>query len=123
MPLIATIKCDTCDLHLPTGAGGYMYVLDAKGKRIPCPHPVEMHTIERITGFDWHGARTKGLLGHVSYCLCFACTYQFELDVERDVKQCPKCGSLEVRTANGALAARCPQCHQGLLTEEALGVS
>ncbi len=59
MPLIATIKCDTCDLHLPAGAGGYMYVLDAKGERIPCPHPGELRTIERITGFDWHGRKNE----------------------------------------------------------------
>jgi hypothetical protein len=123
MPVIATIKCDTCDLHLPTGAGGYMYVLNSAGERIVCPHPLEMNTIERVTGLDWHAARTKGLLGHVSYCVCFACTHQFEVDVERDVKQCPKCKALDVRTANASLGAQCPRCHKGSLVEEAVGVS
>src|SRR5215469_12969545 len=109
MPLISTIKCDQCNLRLPTGAGGYMYVLDSAGNRIVCPHPLEASTIERVTGLDWHGARTKGLLGHVSFYLCFACTHQFELDVERDAKLCPKCRSLDVRTVNASLGAQCPR--------------
>lgn len=100
-----------------------MYVLDAAGKRVPCPHPLEMNTIKRVTGLDWQGASTKGLLGHISHCLCFACTEQFDLDVERDVKRCPKCASLEVRTVNASLGARCPRCHQGILIQEAIGVS
>jgi predicted Zn-ribbon and HTH transcriptional regulator len=123
MPLIATIKCNQCDLQLPTGAGGYLYALNSAGERIVCPHPMEMKTVQRVTGLDWHGARTRGFLGHVSYCLCFTCTHQFELDVERDPKQCPECKSLEVRTANASLGAQCPRCHKETLVEEALGIS
>ena len=123
MPVIGSIKCDRCDLRLPTGAGGYAYVLDPSGNRVTCPHPLEMDTVERVTGLDWDSARKKGLIGHMSYCLCFACTHQFELDVERDVKQCPKCSSLEVRTASASLGAQCPDCHTGSLVEEAIGIA
>jgi hypothetical protein len=123
MPLISTIKCDRCDLALPTGSGGYVYALNTAGERIVCPHPIEWDTAKRVTGLDWHAARSKGLIGHVSYCLCFACTHQFELDVNRDVKQCPHCKSLNVCTANASLGAQCPRCHEGSMVEVPIGVS
>jgi phage FluMu protein Com len=123
MSLISTIKCDKCDLHSPTDAGGYMYALSSTGERVVCPHPAEQATVERVTGFSWYTARTKGLLGHVSHCLCFECAHQFDIDVERDVKRCPKCGSLVVRTVNASMGAQCPKCHAGTLTVDAVGVS
>ena len=123
MPLLSTIKCNRCDLTLPSGAGGYMYVLNAVGERVVCSHPGEWDTIEQVTGLDWYAARQKGLLGHVSYCLCFECTHQLEIDVDRDVKQCPQCKSLHVRTANACLGGQCPRCHEGLMVEEPIGVS
>jgi len=123
MALISTIKCDMCDLQLPTGAGGHMYVISPTGERVVCPHPLEEATIKRVTKLDWSAARAKGLLGHISDCVCFECSEQFNLDVERDVKRCPKCGSLDVRTANASVGASCPKCHEGTLISHAIGVS
>ena len=100
-----------------------MYVLDAAGERIACPHPIERDTVEHVTGLDWKAARQKGLLGYVSDCICFGCTHQLEIDVERDIKQCPQCESLQVRTAKASVGAKCPRCHEGLIVEEPIGVS
>jgi DNA-directed RNA polymerase subunit RPC12/RpoP len=123
MPNIATVKCSTCSFQLPTGAGGFLYVIDTAGARIPCPHPCEADVIERVTGLDWSAARQKGLIGCISHCVCWDCVHQFDLDVERDVKRCPACGSLNVRTVGAALGSRCPKCNQGALIEESHGVS
>ena len=40
MPPIDDYKCNKCGLSLPSGWGGYIYVIDGSGKRIVCPHPV-----------------------------------------------------------------------------------
>jgi DNA-directed RNA polymerase subunit RPC12/RpoP len=42
MPTISDYKCDKCGFSLTSGWGGYMYVMDQTGKRIVCPHPVEI---------------------------------------------------------------------------------
>ena len=123
MPLVFLIHCDSCDLRLPESIGGYMYVLDKAGNRVPCPHPLEWDTIQRVTGSDWASAAAKGLLGFVSLCLCFTCASHFELDVERDVKRCPACSSLDVRTANASKGAVCPRCQKGILTANTTGVA
>src|SRR5438105_12923 len=60
MPLINIIHCNFCNLAFPPGWGGYTYVVDASGKRIVCPHPVESSRVKDVTGLDWWEARGKG---------------------------------------------------------------
>ncbi len=99
-----------------------MYALADDGQRVRCPHPYEYSTVEKVTGMDGDEARASGRVGYSSYCMCFSCGHQFELDLDRDSKQCPKCAALEVRSAKGALACECPHCHAGVFYEHDTGV-
>jgi hypothetical protein len=123
MPLISCVRCNACSFRFPTGAGRYIYAIDANGKRVECPHPVEFDEAKRVTGLDWHLAKSQGLLGFVSHCVCFDCAMTCDLDVERDEKKCPSCGSLKLQTVNAAIGAKCPQCRSGVLIEEPVGIS
>ena len=51
MPPINHFKCSNCDFSMPSGWGGYQYVIDEHGKRIVCPHPGEFETIMHVLGF------------------------------------------------------------------------
>jgi hypothetical protein len=113
MPYVSDYVCPHCELSLPTGWGGFNYVTDDRGRRIPCPHPIEIDAIKKVTGMGWLEARAAGRLGFVSHCLCFDCSRQFDLDLGRDVKRCPECGSLAVRPANGSIGCTCPSCGVG----------
>jgi hypothetical protein len=119
--VITTIECSNCGASFPSGQGGYLYALSDEGERILCPHPGEGVTIKRVTGMDWEEAGAAGRVGFIRYCMCFSCGYQFELDLDRDIKQCPKCEALEVRSAKGALACECPHCHGGVFRERETG--
>ncbi|MGA2258623.1 MAG: hypothetical protein ABSG53_28490, partial [Thermoguttaceae bacterium] len=103
MPRITLIKCDHCGLAFPEGWGSYEYVLNHNGKRILYPHPTEEGVIWEISGMDPWMARTAGRTGFSRFCMCFDCVEQIELDLDRDEKKCPKCGSLKVHSANGAI--------------------
>ena len=100
-----------------------MYVRDALDNRVVCPHPLEESTIRRITGLTWHEARSKGLIGHVTDCLCFECGEQCQLDLERDVKKCAKCNSLNLRSAAACLGSNCPRCKDTEFAEAHIGIS
>ena len=119
---ITLTKCRNCELKFKGRTCGYMYVRADDGKRICCPHPGEYSTVERVTGMDGDEARAIGRVGHISHCMCFQCLHQFELDLDRDMKQCPECKSLDVKSAYGALGCECPQCHTGVLYEHDTGV-
>lgn len=66
---------------------------------------------------DWSKARAEGRVGQSSYFMCFSCTAQFDLDLDRDIKRCPKCDSLNIRSAVGALGCSCPRCELGVFIE------
>lgn len=122
MPAINIIKCQSCGLAFPSGWGGYLYAIDDNGKRILCGHPGEFQQVNRVTGLEWKAARAAGRVGHHSYCLCFDCLAQFELDLDRDVKRCPQCQSLNVKSANGSVGGRCPKCRDGVFSEISTGM-
>jgi len=122
MPSINITKCRKCGVAFPSGWGGYTYALAEDGRRIDCPHPGEFRRAEEITGMEWEEARAAGRIGFGSYCMCFTCGHQFELDLDRDIKRCPKCAALDVRSARGALACECPHCHSGVFYEESTGL-
>lgn len=117
MPAITKIKCSNCKVSFPSGWGGCLYALSDDEQRIVCPHPGEGVTIEKVTGMKWDEAHAAGRIGFISNCMCFSCGHQFTLDLDRDIKRCPKCNALEVRSANGALACECPHCHDGVFRE------
>ncbi len=122
MPAIDNIRCSSCGLKFPSGWGGYTYVTDSVGHRILCAHPGEARQIKEVTGLEWGEAWRTGRIGKISYCMCFSCTAQFELDLDRDTKRCPKCGSLDVKSANGAITCTCPQCKTRVFQVEPTGM-
>src|SRR5262245_47038726 len=119
VPEIYHFRCTRCDFAFPKGWGGYTYALDAQGRRVVCPHPDEMQMVFQVTGVGWSEAQAAGRLGHASHCVCFDCAEQFDLDLDRDVKQCPKCGSLQVRSAYGSIGCPCPKCKAGRVEQVA----
>ncbi len=121
MPGIDKYGCDHCDLVMPEGWGGYTYVVASNGERVPCPHPGETMIFERVTGLSYSEAYASGLVGSARHCLCFDCTDQFDLDLDRDIKRCPKCSSLNVRSARGAIGSICPRCKQGHIRQTETG--
>ena len=122
MPVINNVKCRKCGVSFPSGWGGYTYALAGDGRRIVCPHPGEFSHAQKITGIKWSEAVAAGLIGFSSYCMCFSCGHQFELDLDRDIKRCPKCSMHEVRSARGALGCKCPHCQDGVFYEENTGM-
>jgi len=81
MPEIKKYICSYCVYSFPTGWGGYMYVEDEKGKRIPYPHPSEFSKVREVLGCF----PTKELLNDRtcfnSYCICLDCKNRYEADL------------------------------------------
>jgi len=121
MPPIRDYHCDTCDFSLPSGWGGYVYVVDDEGERVTCRHPGEQFTIDRVLGEDTDEATREERTGFNSHCVCRDCLAQFELDVERDPVRCPDCDSGTVETANGIVGGQCPRCETGTVVETFTG--
>jgi len=121
VPHIRDYRCDTCEFSLPSGWGGFMYVVDDDGERVTCPHPGEQFTVERVLGEDADEATREERTGFNAYCVCRDCLARFELDVERDPVRCPDCGSDVVETANGIVDEPCPNCETGTVVEEFTG--
>lgn len=95
-----------------------MYVVNDQGKRMACPHPSEFETIKEVTGyslFDPNIPKGAIIIGFNSDCLCPACLNKFDLDVTKDERKCPKCGSGEVHTSEEMVGKECPRCHKGII--------
>ncbi len=122
MPPIEQLKCSACDYATKSTAGSCLYTV-ANGVEIILAHPDEISTLKRTTGLDWQQARESGLIRLRTYCICFNCAAQFELDVDREEKKCASCGSHDVRSFNGSINEPCPSCRSGVLRLDAIGVS
>jgi len=106
--------CTDCDLNL--GLSGLpRYIALDDDTRVPYR---DMWELQFLTGMSPQEAHEKGRIGEWSHCLCFACLHVFDLDLHRDVKCCPKCGSLDVKSTRGAVGCRCPRCGKGTIHEE-----
>jgi hypothetical protein len=138
MPTISDYKCNKCGFTLPTGWGGYLYVLDDSGNRIPCLHPGEMPQIIDVLGKDVSGETIHERTGFNSHCLCLDCLHQFDADFKMknwlydgpylwntsqkrkrsgDKRECPECGSNRVRTEIELVGTLCPKCKTGIVKE------
>jgi hypothetical protein len=113
MPQVNKFKCNKCDFEMPSGWGGYIYVIDFSGKRVVCAHPGEGRKVLEITGFSIKEAEQKGLVGKVSYCVCLNCLTQHEVDLDRDEKICEMCGSTQVVSEKQLIGSKCPKCKDG----------
>jgi len=86
MPGINEYKCNICGFSMPIGSGGYMYVEDNEGKRIPCPHPGEEFTVAQVLGEDKDNLSLwEKRVGFNSICLCLKCHHWFDADLRDEV--------------------------------------
>jgi len=123
MPPINKYKCNKCDLSFPVGWGGYMYVEDNNGKRIICPHPEEYSKIYEVLGYNASEELIAERVGFNSHCLCLDCLHQFEADIEKDERKCPRCISTSVKTLLELVGTSCPKCKKGIIKEKCIGYS
>lgn len=134
MPRINDYICNKCGYSLPSGWGGYMYVIDDSGKRIVCPHPGEMFTVSKVLGENVSREVIEARMGFNSDCVCLSCLRQFELDIgddekaeslrysyratmRRDERRCPHCKSPNVKTVFELIGKPCPKCNKGTIKE------
>lgn len=142
MPALEPFKCDQCDISLPSGWGGKMYVEDEQGKRIICGHPGEYETVKRVLGNDASTELIQSRIGFISYCICLDCLHQFKADLgdgwreqgywlymylgvcektrggerkSKDERQCPACQSGNVKTILELVDRSCPKCRIGTI--------
>jgi hypothetical protein len=109
MPIIYEYRCDKCDLTLPTGWGGCMYVMSDAGYRVTCPHPEEKATIIDVLGENAPTELVHERTGFNSDCLCEDCLSQFSLDLERDNRVCLICKSGNVHAVSELINESCPK--------------
>ncbi len=122
MPILYEFRCNLCGFSLPTGFGGDLYVSDPAGQRIPCPHPGEFSTIEKILGPNPSRELVQERTGFLSDAVCQSCLAQFGIDLERDRRRCSQCGSDNVATIEEAVGKRCPKCRKGTIEQIDTGI-
>jgi len=112
--LLYRYLCTYCDLNLGL-SGSPKYIALDDGTRVPYR---DMWELQALTGMSPQEAHEKGRIGETSHCLCFTCLHKFDVDVHRDIKRCPRCGSLDVKSGRGAVGCTCPKCGKGTIHEE-----
>jgi hypothetical protein len=124
MPEIHRYKCNIFDFKLPNGWGGTAYVKDNEGDKIPCRHPLEQYTINRVLGFKrfFKSVRDKRI-GFEYDCVCLDCLHQFGMDVDKEERKCEVCSSTNIKTVHELKLAPCPKCHQGIVKTKYIGIS
>lgn len=141
MPIICEYKCDCCGFRLPPGWGYYFYVQNEKGERIDCKHPGERGYVWKVLG-DVPLEHILEKTGFNSPCICLDCLHQFKADFgeqgyspfewrtsrpiarklrQTDKKECPKCGSKNVKTELQMVGKACPNCKTGIIVEISTG--
>ena len=98
MPVIYNYYCTNCDLSFPSGWGSYTYVINSRGQKITCPHPVEIDVAYEVLGKDTSDELIREMMGQNYDCLCLSCLSQFEMDVDKETRDCPCCRSNQVST-------------------------
>ena len=117
MPKINDYKCDECGYASRRGWGGFMYVIDRRGLRIPCPHPGEYDKVYKVLGKKASDELIRERTGFNSDCVCLECLGQFFLDIKRDERKCPYCESTRIRTIRQLVDQICPKCKNGHIRE------
>lgn len=124
--LIFALKCDRCDFQVRPTGGGYMYVLDAGGNQVICPHPLEFDTVERVTGMSRDAASKKGLVHYAIQLLCLGCAEVFDAEYKQGEQlhaRCLRCGATNARSVLDSAGTRCPRCREGALQRDEIGVA
>ena len=121
MPVIYNYHCTNCNLSFPWGWGSYMYVKNSCGEKIVCPHPAEMCVVYEVLGEDASDELVREMTVHNSYCICLSCLSQFEMDVDKETRNCPICDSSQIRTVLELENDVCPKCNIGAIIQKDTG--
>lgn len=121
MPVIYNYRCTNCNLSFPQGWGGYMYVKNSYGEKIVCMHPVEMDIVYEVLGKDASDELIHTMTGQNSDCICLSCLSQFEMDVDKEKRDCPICHSNQVSAVLELVQGQCPACKVGIIVQEDTG--
>jgi DNA-directed RNA polymerase subunit RPC12/RpoP len=122
--------CTSCGFTLDESHGGYLYVKNDNGVKVPLKDKHEQEAIARILLNEEFSLcpddanlsqETIDILeervGYLSACLCMNCLDQFGLDLRKDEIECPHCKSHRVETFLAILYKPCPKCRAGLLDD------
>lgn len=121
-------RCSICGFILDESHGGYLYLRNNNGVRVPLKDKNERETVAQILFDEEETLSTDNSddarkvvdimderIGYVSACVCMNCLDQFGLDLRKDTIQCPHCRSDRVRTFLEMTNKRCPKCQSGQL--------
>lgn len=124
---VVGIECPTCSEHMRPGAdtcdecGTEISDEERVYERVPCHHPMESVTVHDVLGSDTSTEFINTYTGFNSYCLCLACSAQFELDMDHEGRNCPECDANKVYTEQEMVGKSCPACSIGVVIEQFTG--
>ncbi len=121
-------RCGSCGFILDESNGGYLYLQNDRGDRIPLKDHGEREIIAQMLRMEEESLRDCEVLaasqgaiidlmeervGYLSACVCIDCLAQFGLDLRKDALECPHCKSDHIRTLLEMSEKRCPKCQSG----------
>lgn len=119
-------RCNICGYFLDESYGGYLYLKNNNGVRVPLKDKDEQEAVAQILLSEEESAHNNNWgcfqeiidvieerVGYMSACICLKCLDQFGLDLRKDAILCPHCKSDHVRTFLELADKRCPKCQSG----------
>jgi predicted Zn-ribbon and HTH transcriptional regulator len=121
-------RCNFCGFILDESNGGFLYLRNDRGDRIPLRDHGEREIIAQMLRMEEESLRNCEILaasqeaiidimeervGSLSACVCIDCLGQFGLDLRKDTLECPHCKSERIRTLLEMTDKRCPKCQSG----------
>jgi DNA-directed RNA polymerase subunit RPC12/RpoP len=120
--LSAQRVANTCGLMLtPVTNVGPKSATKNEYTNVPCHHPMESVTVHDVLGSNASTEFVDAYTGFNSYCLCLACSAQFELDIDHEGRNCPECDANKVYTEQEMVGKSCPACSIGVVIEQFTG--
>lgn len=113
--------CNNCELNLNDHKADRMYAVNDEGKRIMCFHPGEMRRAYAILG-DVTDEEFKTRTGVMYPYVCLDCAHEFQMDLERDLKECTNCHSKNFEMVPKMGGKQCPRCKTGIIEEFETGM-
>lgn len=131
--VILGYRCGVCGFVLDESHGGYLYLRNNNGVRVPLRNKDQRETVAQILLDEEETLYTDDSddsddshkvvdimderIGYVSACVCMNCLDQFGLDLRKDTIECPHCKSDQVRTFLEMTSKRCPKCQSGQMNK------
>ena len=115
--------CTNCGYELPGGMLQMSYALTNDGEKTYLSEAMDDYEVSKITGMNYWDAFHEGLIGSDVHCLCFDCLATFDMDLDKEIKKCPKCESLNVKSSRGSVGSKCPKCKRGTIKSEMTAIT